>query len=246
VIFPRLNHNRPMVSALLVLFASLALQMPALADSNAGNAEDKSSSSSTSTPSSTVPSNKDPNAKEKLEVLSLNDLNDTAILLSFIKEQSINIYEEAARLPAGVDASSEYKPLSSIPVNYKNKSFLPARQQWLVFYLGIMEPVIREISKDAKEIESGSKQLIIPKSMQAVLNPAWDGWSQNTKEMNKHLDELLPMFDGNPPNNSDIQNKAVQIYNDVEQLEKIRKNIFACVKDNLKAGGKEKILVSPF
>src|SRR5262249_22361596 len=73
-----------------------------------------------------------------LEALSLTDLNDTAILLRFIKEQAIYIYEEAARVSVSVNASPDYKPPTSIPVDLKVKKFLPARQQWLVFYVGTM------------------------------------------------------------------------------------------------------------
>lgn len=237
MIFRVLNQGGSNLCAIFLMLAALSTQAPVYAES--------SPSSAKGTAPNTVPK-ADQKAQEKLEVLSLNDLNDTAILLRFIKEQSISIYQEAARLPAGADASAEYKAPSSIPVNHKDKSFLPARQQWLVFYLGIMEPVIRELSKDAAEIESGSKQLIIPDSMKKELGPAWTEWSQNTKQMNKHLDELVPMFDGNPPVNADIQNKAVQIYNDAEQLEATRKKIFACVKNNIKAGGKDKVLISPF
>lgn len=181
---------------------------------------------------------------EKLEELSLNDMNDIAILLRFISEQSINIYEEAARIPVGTDASPNYKPYESIPVELKTKKFLPCRQEWLVFYLGIMEPVIRDLAKEVSGIEAGSKQLVIPKSMEEVMTPAWEGWAHNTKEMNRHLDELVPMFDGTPPDNAAIQNKAVEIYNDVNALEKIRKEIFVQLKSMIKAG-KDKIMVSP-
>ena len=181
---------------------------------------------------------------EKLEELSLNDMNDIAILLRFISEQSINIYEEAARIPVGTDASANYKPYETIPVELKTKKFLPCRQEWLVFYLGIMEPVIRDLAKEVSGIEAGSKQLVIPKSMEEVMTPAWEAWAQNTKEMNRHLDELVPMFDDNPPNNEAIQNKAVEIYKDVSALEKIRKDIFVHLKSMIKQG-KDKIMVSP-
>lgn len=182
---------------------------------------------------------------EKLEEFTLNDLNDTAILLSFIREQCINIYEETAREPVRLDASPQPKLINTIPVKLKAKEYLPARQEWLVFYLGVMEPVIRELVKDTKDIQSGSKQLLIPESLETTLRPLWESWTADTQSINKHLDELVPLFDDTVPNSEGVRQKAVAVYEDAGHMEGIRRQIFVAIRNEKRAGNKDKIMISP-
>src|SRR6185369_8528219 len=79
--------------------------------------------------------------------LTLNDVQDAGICLNLIRQQAINIYVEAARTQVTLQSNGEIPEIKTIPISTSAKEFLPARQQWLVYYLGFMEPVIRDLAK---------------------------------------------------------------------------------------------------
>ncbi len=234
------QRKRPSQSMHFVLLClTLLLIEPVFAGNSNNNEKQTASNLQKST-------DKASGKNEKLDELTLNDLNDLAILLQFIKEQSINIYEEAAREKVGLDASPEFKPVAEIPIKeIDQKNLLPARQEWLVFYLGVMEPVIRDMGKEIAEIESGSKKFLIPDSMKNSMDPLWESWKKTTKDLNHHLDELVQLFDDMPPKSSAIRDIAVEIHSDVLKLEKSRKEIFVLIQTAAKNGNKDKIFVSP-
>jgi len=95
------------------------------------------------------------------------------------------------------------------------------------------------------DIQSGAKGLVIPPSVQATLDPLWEAWAADTQKMNRHLDELVPLFDDAPHNNLKIQKVAVAVFDDVQQLEKIRRQVFVSMQKIQKSGSGTKILISP-
>jgi hypothetical protein len=182
-------------------------------------------------------------ASTALQELSLNDLQDVGICLRLIGDQAKYIYEEASRTTVSMHDSPDIKPIRSIPYTVKGK-VLPARQQWLVYYLASMEPVIRDLGKDVKDIETGTKQMVIPEAMHAALDPLWLSWSANTSDMNHQLDLMVPLFDDAANNGEKIRDLAVAIYKDVSDLETSRQAIFRSLQQSARTG-KEKIMVSP-
>jgi hypothetical protein len=179
----------------------------------------------------------------QLQELSLNDVQDVGIMLRLIGDQAKYIYEEASRTAVTPQDAPQIRTVHSIPYGIKGK-VLPARQQWLVFYLTTMEPVIRELGKDVSDIQSGTKQMVIPKELENAIGPLWEEWALNTKDMNHQLDLLVPLFDDAPHNNEKIREHAVAIYQDVNKLETARQNVFRTLQQATRTG-KEKIMVSP-
>lgn len=182
---------------------------------------------------------------DTLQELTLDDMNDVAILLDFISEQSKNIYQETIREPVGLDSSPDQKKLDSIPVQIKEEKYLPARLQWLVFYLGIMEPVLRELVKQTRDIETGAARLVVPKSMESYFTPLWKQWTATIRLINKDLDGLVPLFDEKPLNVNAVRERAVAIHSETESLNELRRKIFLFIRDQKKSGNKDKIMVSP-
>lgn len=180
-----------------------------------------------------------------LEPLSLNDIQDAGILLNHIKRQAINIYEEASRTPVPLNASPNIPDIKSIPISPGSDRYMPPRREWLMFFLGTMEPVIRDLSKEVTDIQSGAKGLVIPEGVQATLDPLWQAWAADTQKMNHHLDELVPLFEDAPHNNLKIQKVAVAVFDDVQNLEKIRRQVFVAMQKIQKSGSNTKILISP-
>lgn len=183
---------------------------------------------------------------QNLQELTLNDLQDVGIQLRQIKQQAILIYEEASRTPVPLTASPDVPEFHTIPITHQpHAKLLPARQEWLVFFLATMEPVIRQMRKDAKDIEQGAETLVLPAASEKKLEPLWEGWLKNVQLMNSHLDQLVPLFDDAPHNNSRIQEVAVSIFDDVKRLEAIRKEVFRAVQLMERKTPDQKILVGP-
>lgn len=187
----------------------------------------------------------DKGGQEQLEELSLNDIQDVGILLRHIKQQSINVYEEAARRPVNAKDSADVAEITSIPVKNSDSQMLPARREWLVFFLATMEPVIRDLTKQVKDLQQGVKQIVIPEQLEKEIDPLWDKWAVDVQEMNNHLDQLLPLFDDAPRNNQEIQKVAVKIFDDTNRLESIRKSVFKVMQQIEQKNPNSKIMISP-
>lgn len=172
--------------------------------------------------------------EHELQVLTLDDIRDVGLALYVVKQQVLNIYAEAIRNKADAEASPDIVVHSSIPVDTKHLKILPLRREWLVVYLASMEPVVRLLGKEVTEAQTGVKALVFPESMHKELDPMWQAWSHDITKMNEHLDELIPLLDDAPHNNSKVAQVAVSMHDDVERLEKLRRKIFDFVKGTQK------------
>lgn len=184
-------------------------------------------------------------AASKLEELTLNDIQDAGLLLDFIKEQCVNVYEEAARVPVSLNSGPELLQLEKIPSNLaSNQKFLAPRQEWLVFFVGTIEPVVRQFGKMVSNMDQGVEEIVVPGALEKSLNPLIKDWSRETKSLNKHLDELVALFDDAPSQAGKIREEAVLCFEDATRMEEVRRKIFFVLRKNLKDGG-EKVLVAP-
>jgi hypothetical protein len=176
--------------------------------------------------------------------LSLDDLRDCAILLKLVKQQAINLYQEAAREKVKLDASADVPDIKSIPYKFDSKDLLPPRREWLIFYLGSMEPVIRDLGAEVEPSDAGLAP-VIPEPYKKTFQSFWEQWSGDVKTLNHHLDQLVPLFDDAPHNNGKIQNVAVAIYEDVDGLETLRRQIFKNMQDLARQDPSSHILITP-
>lgn len=180
-----------------------------------------------------------------LEELTLNDIQDTGILVRNIQQGAINIYEEASRPILNLNSTADLPLFKTIPVKLPTSELMPARREWLVYYLTSVEPVVRSLGQEVTEIQGGLKELVIPGELDKTLTPLWDSWSADVKQLNKHLDELVPLFDDAPHNNEKIREVAVKLYDDSNRMETLRKTIFKALQQGQKAHPGSKIMISP-
>lgn len=173
-------------------------------------------------------------SERAMQILTLDDIRDVGLALYVVKQQVLNIYAEATRNSEETQASPEIVVHSAIPINTKHLKILPLRREWLVVYLASMEPVVRLLGKEVTEAQTGVKALVIPESVHKEIAPLWQAWSHGITKMNEHLDELTPLLDDAPNNNSKIAQVAVSMHEDVESLERVRRKIFDFVKGTQK------------
>ncbi len=175
--------------------------------------------------------------------VSLEDVRDTGILLRFIRMNVFGIYQEASREEIRPDSNVDLAEVITIPFRTTGK-LLPARLQWLVFFLGTIEPIITELKK---EVGTGDDALnpVIPDEVKSIILPLWKDWSNAILKINSHLDELAALFDDVANNNAKIQAVAVAMNEDVNRLEEVRKRIFKAMQQIQKNSPNSKILVSP-
>lgn len=184
-------------------------------------------------------------SSDGVQVLTLDDVQDVGIILRNIREQSINIYEEAARVSVPLNGNPELPEFHSIPYKIDESKVLPARPEWLVYNLGTMEPLIKQLAHQVTDIQKGMKHLVVPELLKETVDPLWETWSTHIERMNGHLSELLPLIDDAPHNNERIRKVAVAIFDDAKELEKIREAIFRAVQKSSREHPDAKILISP-
>lgn len=188
--------------------------------------------------------NEESSKAHKLEPLSLNDVQDAGLLLNLIQSQCINIYQEASRAPVSLESSPEIKFPSKIPTTLPNANFLPPRQEWLIFFVGTIEPIVKQFAAMVRESDSGVRTVVIPDAMRTTVEPLVTEWSRDTKVLNHHLDVLVSLFDDAPKQGVQIRELAVACYEDANRMEKVRRKIFHILQESA-FHGQGKIMVTP-
>jgi hypothetical protein len=166
---------------------------------------------------------------EKKEI-TLTDLYEVGLALERIKQQSINVYVEATRNSVGPDAPVAIVDPSSIPVNHKSTKYLPPRRDWLVFYMSTMEPIIHLLAVDVQDTQSGVRDIVIPESLKTKIDPIWQSWTAKVADLNNRLTKLLELIDDAPKNNVPIAQEAIGIFEDVKQLESLRREVYIAIQ----------------
>lgn len=186
---------------------------------------------------------KAPDGTQGPTAITLEDVRDSGILLRFLRMNIFGIYQEAARTVITNDSPVDLAEAGSIPYKTTGK-LLPPRLQWLVFYLGTIEPVIKEL-KNEVGTEEDALNPVIPQEVSALILPLWKEWSADIGKLNAHLDELFGLFDHAEQSNVQIQAVAVAMNEDIDKLEDVRKRVFKTLQQIQKTAPNSKILVSP-
>jgi hypothetical protein len=157
----------------------------------------------------------------------LNDLRDTRLSLNQLKQQAINLFLEATRIPMTVDdAPVEQSPVSiSSAMLDANKKYLAPRKEWLVLYVNMLEPIVHLLCQDISDVDTNG--LGVSKAIADRVNPLWKTWRADVLAINKALDQVqdsLPV--GSDPDSADsnsvIAKAALEIFQRAEDLEKVR------------------------
>ncbi len=171
--------------------------------------------------------------------IALTDLYDAGLALARIRQQAIDIYVDTTRAPIkGINIPEIIIP-KTIPVSgsHSDIEFLPPRRDWLVYSVASMEPLIRFLSDDVSNAESQTKAVMVVDLRKSRLEPCWDAWATHVKSLNDHLTTMLSLFEEAPKNRGSIAEQAVSIFEEVDQLEKIRKNACQIIAEDQQVQG---------
>jgi hypothetical protein len=164
-------------------------------------------------------------AKETGEyVVTMGDIRDVGLCLKQIQQQAIFIFLEATRKELPVNSPAriiEPKILTTDGLNFK-ADYLPARREWLIFFIGSMEPLIRLMGNDVKDVETGVYAVSVPNISKAQFDKRWKEWSDTVNDLNLALDKINDSLANESGNNEVVAKQAVAIYNDAQKLEQLR------------------------
>lgn len=175
--------------------------------------------------------------------VTLEDVRDTGILLHFVRTNVVAIYQEASREEIKPESTPDLVERVSIPFHTTGKLAAP-RLQWLVFFVGTLEPVIRELKKEVGSADDALNPQI-PAELKSVFLPLWKEWAAAVDKIDGHLDELVALFDDAANSNKKIQAVAVAMNDDINKLEDVRGRIYSAMQKAVKSNPSSKILVSP-
>lgn len=167
---------------------------------------------------------------ESTQELTLGDLRDAGLALERIRQQAINVYVEARRKPVSPTTAPQLYDPRDIPIK-ESGTHLPPRREWLVFYMGTMEPIIHLLGKDVDDIRLGVHKLVIPEKIKSDFNPQWEEWTACVEDMNHHLSALLDLFDEASTKGDAIAKEAVAIFDDTKKLEHVRRQVYASIQE---------------
>jgi hypothetical protein len=158
--------------------------------------------------------------------VALTDLYDAGLALARIQQQAIDIYVDTTRTPIKGINIPEIAIPTTIPVSvsHTDLEFLPPRRDWLVYSVASMEPLIRFLSDDVTDAKAQTKEAMVVDFRKSKLEPCWGAWATHVKSLNDHLTEMLSLFEEAPKNRESIAAQSVAIFEEVDQLEKIRKS----------------------
>lgn len=164
-------------------------------------------------------------AKESGEyVVTMGDIRDVGLCLKQIQQQAVFIYLEATRKELPINSPGrivEPKELSVEGINFK-EDYLPARREWLVFFIGSMEPLIRLMGNDVKDVQNGVYMLSVPNISKAQFDKRWKEWTATVTDLNLSLDKINDSLGSETGNNEVVAAQAVAVFNDVKKLESLR------------------------
>ncbi|MBX9880131.1 MAG: hypothetical protein K2Y22_16855 [Candidatus Obscuribacterales bacterium] len=164
-------------------------------------------------------------AKETGEyVVTMGDIRDVGLCLKQIQQQAVFIFLEATRKELPINSPGriiEPKTLTTEGLNFK-EDYLPARREWLVFFIGSMEPLIRLMGNDVKDVENGLYAVSVPNISKAQFDRRWKEWSDTVTNLNMALDKINDSLANETGNNQLVASQAVAIYNDAQKLEHLR------------------------
>lgn len=152
----------------------------------------------------------------------LTDLRDVRLCLAQLKQQAVNIFQEATRSTQHInDAPLETTPTSINTAMLKASApYLPPRKEWLVFYVNTLEPIIHLLCEDISDVDSNNSKC--PTEISTRIKPLWKTWRQDVDKINKHIDQIQERIGSDSGTSLELAKNAIAIYNEAEELERVR------------------------
>ena len=166
--------------------------------------------------------------------LTLSELRDSGLSLNQIRQQAINIYLEATRKHCANNSKFELTVPNAIADreiegNAGKNVYMPPRAQWLVFYVGTIEPIISLFTQDVRDTKSGATKLLVPEDARKKLLPLWHEWQDGIDGINKELTGINNLIGDGQPENISLAKHAVAMYKYTQDLERTRRKAFAAI-----------------
>ncbi|MCA9804538.1 MAG: hypothetical protein KC777_21355 [Cyanobacteria bacterium HKST-UBA02] len=177
--------------------------------------------------------------------VTLSDLRDIGLCLEQIKQQAVNIYEEATRQKVPNSANAEIKDPSELNDSLPEPSsnYLPVRPEWVVFYVGTLEPIIHLFKQDVRATHNDGK-FYVPKGTGKRFLAIFKEYETLVDKLNEHLSNLFDE-NGRKDNNSTIAREATRMHRVAEDMEKIRVEAFNLVKNAGESPELEEVALTP-
>jgi hypothetical protein len=171
--------------------------------------------------------------------LTLSDLRDSGLSLNQIRQQAIYIFIEATR--KFCNNSSKLEQLvpntisdKDIETNASKSVYMVPRAQWLVYYVGTVEPIISLFSQDVRDTKSGATKLLVPEDAKDKMLPLWHEWQDGIDGINKELTEINNLIGDGQPENVSLAKHAVAMFKYTENLEHTRQKAFVAIRSSQK------------
>lgn len=184
--------------------------------------------------------NKD--GKPKVINLNLSKLRDTGLAIRQIRQQALNIYLEATRKeikPTDRCAISDPVPEDVDLTKEACGAYLPPRKEWLVVYLTAIEPVSQLLRKWQGNLNAGTIVRTVPKGTAAKFRPVNKQFFDEAMKIEKQLDALHEIFESEESDNVKLADVSKGLLNSAKNLEKLREQEFAILKEAALKGVKE-------
>ncbi len=116
----------------------------------------------------------------------------------------------------------------------KDSDYMPPRGQWLVYYVGTIEPIISLFTQDVKDAKAGVAQLMVPADTKEKILPLWDQWVAGTDGINRELTAINELIDDGKAENLALAKHAAAIFKLTESLEHTRQKAFNVIAESEK------------
>lgn len=164
-------------------------------------------------------------------VVTLGDLRDVGLAIMQIKQQSINIFLDVTRKDLTWTSSPGIAFVSRISASdlHPNAKYLPTRPEWLTFYVGAMEPIIRLLQSDVKDVEDGVAKPLVPRGCKEKFEKYYLEYKSDVVKLNEHLSKIYDGI-GDKHNNLELARQAIYMYEVADDMEKKRVGAFQLMK----------------
>jgi hypothetical protein len=166
-------------------------------------------------------------------VLNLEKLRDVGLDLKQILKAASSLYDEVTIQP--VELITEPEMINGVTINIPVGRqpigpVQPARKDRVDLAMNAMTPIIDMMKKNVDEFLSGHEELALPDSVKLELKPQFSEWIGSVKVMASQEKELEQLTKQQPYDQQSIADLALQIHQDVRDLDKTRRSIYKVIR----------------
>ncbi|MBU6454567.1 MAG: hypothetical protein KGS72_22550 [Cyanobacteria bacterium REEB67] len=208
---------KALISALIILAFYLAMPLAAPADVAGTGLNDKAPAKLS------IGRRTASDAEQMKPEAMLTDLRDFRLCLNQLKQEAVNLFQEATRTEVTLQAVPPGKVQDKISEGILQQihgKYLLPRREWLVLYVNTIEPIVQLLCEDVQDVDTNGRQT--PPAIESKINPLWTTWRDDVRSINKSLDEVQMLIGQDADSNVPLARAAIKIWQKAENLEKVR------------------------